>query len=76
MTMMLAGGALVCAWVFLCLLSTERERSTQQAESALKAALLEAEKQAQAAAKIAAAAAAAGHAADHGEKLDVSAPRH
>ena len=71
MTMMVAGGALVCAWVFLCLLSTERERSTREAESALRAALAEAEKQAQAAAKIAAAAVAG-----QSEKLDVSTRRH
>ena len=44
MTMMLVGGALVCAWVFLCLLSTERERSTLEAEAAIRAAKIEAEK--------------------------------
>ena len=71
MTMMFVGGALVCAWVFLCLLSTERERSTRDAETALKAALADAEKQAQDAARVAAAAAAG-----HSEKLDVSGGRH
>ena len=44
MTMMLVGGALVCAWVFLSLLSTERERSTLEAEAAIRAAKIEAEK--------------------------------
>lgn len=44
MTMMLVGGALVCAWVFLCLLSTERERSTLEAETAARNARIEAEK--------------------------------
>jgi hypothetical protein len=38
MTMMLVGGALVCAWVFLCLLSTERERSSAEADIAFSAA--------------------------------------
>jgi len=45
MTMMLAGGAFVCAWVFLCVLSSERERSTLEAEARLKAALANEEKQ-------------------------------
>ena len=57
MTMMLAGGAFVCAWVFLCVLSSERERSALEAEANRKAALAEAEEQALASA------------AGHGEKL-------
>lgn len=56
MTMMLVGGGLVCAWVFLCVLSGERERSSFEAEAKLKAALAEAEK-------------AEAKAAGHGEKL-------
>jgi len=57
MTMMLAGGAFVCAWVFLCVLAGERERSTFEAEAKLKNALAEAEKQ------------ALSSVAGHGEKL-------
>jgi hypothetical protein len=75
MTMMLAAGALVCAWVFLRLLSTERERSNHQAEASLKAALTEAAKQA-AAQQAAQQAAAQAEAAGQREKLDVAAARH
>jgi hypothetical protein len=62
MTMMLAGGALVCAWVFLCLLSTERERSAHEAETVFQQAQAEAQKQAEI--------------AGQREKLDVAAARH
>jgi hypothetical protein len=57
MTMMLAGGAFVCAWVFLCVLSSERERSSLEAEARRKADLAAAEKE------------ALTNAAGHGEKL-------
>jgi len=62
MTMMLVGGALVCAWVFLCLLSTERERSTRDAQAAMKVAQNDAETLATA--------------AGQREKLDVGSARH
>jgi hypothetical protein len=57
MTMMLAGGAFVCAWVFLCVLSGERERSVRESEAQIRAALAKAEAEAQA------------EPAGHGEKL-------
>ena len=68
--MMLAGGALVCAWVFLCLLSTERERSAREAEIALKSALTDAAKLAAQQARQQA------EAAGHSEKLVVAGARH
>lgn len=57
MTMMLAGGAFVCAWIFLCVLAGERERSSLAAEAEQRATLAESENLARA------------KPAGHGEKL-------
>ncbi|CAN5422466.1 hypothetical protein BH09PLA1_BH09PLA1_29930 [soil metagenome] len=48
MTMMLIGGAIVCSWVFMRLLTNERARSAWEAEAAVKSASAHAENRLQA----------------------------